>query len=100
MISVYLLNKKATPEHLGLVPGFLDETDPRPAREQFEEQYIGGWMPMDGFKRSGTEIKYPGDPWKKPFAVIAFRDERIFAYESAFFMIVQPDGSFEIARMD
>jgi hypothetical protein len=32
----------------GLIPGFLDERDPRPAKEQIAEKYLGGWLPLPG----------------------------------------------------
>src|SRR3982751_2684992 len=46
-----LKHPKMTPEGLGAIPYFLDEDDPRPAREQFHERYNhgGGWRPMPNF---------------------------------------------------
>jgi hypothetical protein len=103
MIQFELLHPKMTMEHLGLLPSFLDVNDPRPAREQFHQNYAhgGGWSPFDGFEmRKGHSIKYPGDPVHKPLAQAKLRDELIVFYDYAWVAIIQPDGSFEIARMD
>jgi hypothetical protein len=45
-------------------------------------------------------IKYPGDPQNKLLFEAKLRDETIRVYEHAWVAIAQPDGSFEIARMD
>lgn len=102
-MNIILLHPKATPEHLGLIPSMLDENDPRPAREQFDENYAhgGGWRPMSPKLRIERYVlHYPGDPPQRPFAMIPFRDEIILVYESEIVAIVQPDGSFEACRMD
>ena len=79
----------------------LSEDDPRPAAEQFQTNYpFGGWHPFEGFKLSGTTLKYPGDPPLMPIAETALRDERIFLYQSAWVMILQPDGTFSVSRLD
>lgn len=89
-------------EQLGYLPGFLSEDDPRPAREQLDSNYQhgGGWRPLPGWERNGWIITYPGDPPLKPFALTHLRDETIVFYPHAQVMIVQPDGAFEVARMD
>ena len=103
MIQFELLHPKMTQERLGWLPSFLDVDDPRPAKEQFHERYAhgGGWNPFKGFEmRKGYSIKYPGDPAHKPLAQAKLRDELIVFYDYAWVAIIQPDGSFEIARMD
>ena len=87
---------------LGFIPAFLNENDPRPAREQFDERYRagGGWRPTKGHTLKNGVLKYPGDPPQKYFAVILFRDEQILFFPHAFVAILQRDGSFEVARMD
>lgn len=76
---------------VGIIPQFLIESDPRPAREQFDERYSfgGGWRPMSGWKldQATGAIKYPGDPAYKPVAVCRFRDETIYAH------LFQPAGT-------
>jgi len=88
---------------LGYIRFFLFEDDPRSAREQFAERYAmgGGWNPMPKWERLGeTRIKYPGDPPLIPIAWTTLRDERILVYPHAWVMILQPNGDFEVARMD
>jgi len=46
------------------------------------------------------ELHYPDDPPQKPLAMIKFRNELIFIYESAWVLILQQDGTYEISRMD
>ncbi len=103
MLKFTLLHPKMTLEHLGFIPEMLSEEDPRPVREQLDENYAhgGGWDPFKGFKmREDNSIKYPGDPAHPPLARARLREETIYFYESAWVAIVQPDGSFEISRMD
>jgi hypothetical protein len=45
-------------------------------------------------------MHYPGDPDFPPVAKLQFRDETVVFYDSAFVAIIQPDGSYEIARLD
>ena len=92
----------ATPDMLGYLPQFLSERDPRPAREQFDDNYRngGGWRPFKGFVMHDNGLKYPGDPLMPLLAETKLRDETIRFYLSSWVAIVQPDGSYEIARMD
>jgi hypothetical protein len=98
------LHPEMTPEHLGLIPSFLSYDDPRSAREQFRESYIGGWSPlkntlsMDG--KGVLKSKYEDEPDLPPLAYAMFRDEIIRFYEHAWVSITQADGSFEVSRMD
>jgi hypothetical protein len=102
MTTVVLMNG-GTLDHVGPIPMWLDEDDPRPAREQLDAHYHhgGGWRPMGGFKllRDGS-IKYPGDPAHPPLAIMKLRDEAIAIYQYGWVMILQSNGSFEIARLD
>lgn len=103
MMTWVMLHPDLTPEHLGLLPGMLDADDPRPAKEQFDASYAhgGGWRPQLGFKLNNDgALKYPGDP---PFGLLAFtklRDELIGFYDCSYVAIIQPDGTFEVCRMD
>jgi hypothetical protein len=86
---------------LGYIPFFLNVKDARPAKEQFNSKYIGGWRPFEGYKvLAGRVLKYPDDPPLRPAVKIWFRKELIIVYPSAWVMIEQPDGSQEIAHMD
>jgi hypothetical protein len=104
MIIIVALDSRVTMDHVGLIPSFLDFDDPRPAREQFDTNYAhgGGWHPSSVFTMNpeNMTLTYPGDPPFKPLALIQFRDERIYIYESAFVAIVQPDHTYEVSRMD
>jgi hypothetical protein len=104
MIQFKRLSAEATPEMVGLIPTFLDPDDPRPAREQLDANYSfgGGWSPLPGFtyREDDRSIKYPGDPRMLPLAGAKLRHETILVYPHAWVLILQKDGSFEIARMD
>lgn len=102
-IMTWQFAKGATMEHLGLIPFFLDPTDPRPAREQFDANYISGWSPMTGWKFNPDTLtlRYPGDPPMKPIAWTRMHDERILVYPSAWVMVLRDDGdAWEVSRMD
>jgi hypothetical protein len=97
-----LLNSHMTFDDLGFIPTFLDEDDPRPAKEQIDARYISGWQSFKGFTldpKTGI-MTYPEDPPLKPLAMTQLRDEQILFYECVWLAIVQPDGSFEVARLD
>lgn len=88
-----------TINQLGFIPSFLSENDPRTAREQLDAHYR--WNPFSGFRLSDNDmIQYPGDPPHYPLASAMLRHERILFYPHAWVMVMQPDRSFEICRMD
>jgi hypothetical protein len=95
---------RMTFDMLGLIPLWLDVSDPRPAAEQLNANYQhgGGWRPFSGFtfNPESRTLYYPGDPPMKPLAEAPFRDETIFFYPHSWIMILQKDGTFEISRMD
>jgi hypothetical protein len=98
-----MLHPQAKPEMLGFIPYFLDEDDPRPAREQFDTAYHhgGGWRPFAGFEMlPDGNLNYPGDPPVLVLAETKLRDETIRFYEHSWVAVIQPDGSYEISRMD
>jgi hypothetical protein len=95
-----MIHPEATFEMLGYIPYFLSENDPRPAREQFNERYVSGWRSIPGFTMTPNGLKYPGDPLTPLLAETRLRDEIIRFYQYAWVAIVQPDGSYEICRMD
>ena len=103
MIQFTILDQRYTEEALGLIPMFLSRADGRPAREQFDEHYAhgGGWHPMSGWSMGPVgEILYPGEAALPPIAVAALGEEVIRIYPHAWVSITQPDGSFEVSRMD
>lgn len=91
-------------DYLGYLPSFLSLEDERPAREQLDSHYAhgGGWRPFQGFvfNDKAMSIKYPGDPAYMPMAFTVLREEVIIVYPHAWVLILQKDGSHEIARMD
>ena len=99
MHTFYML-KPGSEDLIGHLPEFLDLGDPRPAAEQFDERY--GWRPMDGWTMDPMTcvITYPGDPRLVPVAAAEFRDEVICVYEFSWVAIIQPDRSYQIARMN
>jgi hypothetical protein len=103
MVTTVVLLNGGTPDHVGPIPLWLNEDDPRPAKEQLDEHYQhgGGWQPFEGFKLlKNHSIKYPGDPELKLLAIMRLREEMIAVYPHAWVMILQKDGSYEICRMD
>lgn len=92
------------PDILGLIPGMLDDGNDLSAAKQLDHAYShgGGWRPFDGFvlDKETLGIKYEDDPEMFPLVETKLRDERILFYPYAWVMILQPDNSFEICRMD
>jgi len=98
------------PNELGALPDFINQNDPRPAREQFDANYQhgGGWRPMKGFTQQrnragkpGIVLEYPGDPPYHPIASWPLRHELIVVYRYSWVAIFNTkDGTFEVARMD
>jgi hypothetical protein len=90
---------------LGYLPGYLSENDPRSVKEQLHSGYRqgGGWRPLEKFGLSPAPdylLLYPGDPPLRPWAQAALRGEMILVYPGDWVLILQQDGSFEVARMD
>lgn len=87
---------------LGFIPSFLSEDNPKSAKEQIADNYVGGWFPFTGFivNPNTHALHYPGDP---PMVVLweaKLRDEVIRVHVHAWVSITQADGSVEIARLD
>jgi len=89
---------------LGSIPSFLDEANPRPAREQLDSNYrhAGGWCSFPGFEMlPDGNLRYPGDPPVQLLAdTVLHGTETIRFYQHSWVAIVQSDGSYEISRMD
>lgn len=93
----------ATFDMLGYIPAFLSFDDKRPAAEQIAANYkhCGGWTPFKGFEIwEVNRLKYPGDPPIAPLFRSKLRDEDLWFYQHAWFRIVQPDGTWEVCRLD
>lgn len=103
MNMIYIpLDPRFDIEQLGYLPLFLNDDDPRPAREQFDANYISGWNPMKGwhFNPRTLELTYPEDPPLKPIAFTALNEDVVFFYPYAQVMILHKDATFEVARLD
>jgi hypothetical protein len=87
---------------LGLLPEFLDAGDPRPARDQIDANYRrGGWRPIAGLTmQDDGSLVYPGDPPIQPLYETYLRREIVRLYEASIVAIIQPDGTFEVSRID
>lgn len=61
----------------------------------------GGWQPFHGFVMGpGNALAYPGDPKLYPVARATFRGQEIYVYEHSWIAVVNPDGSYEVCRVD
>jgi hypothetical protein len=110
MHNMIAILKDHHPDELGLLPDFIDQSDPRPAREQFDAAYAhgGGWRPIKGFTqgrnedgRPGIVLRYPGDPPFHPIATWPLRHELIVVYRHGIVAVFNTqDGTFQVARLD
>lgn len=119
MLNFKYIDSRCTPDHLGLIPDFFLDSDPRPAVEQINDRYRhgGGWYDLKvgrgGFKLlANGALKYPEDPALPALAEATLHGaenrvypdgverERIVIHTGGFVSIHQPDGSFRVARLD
>ena len=93
-------------ETVGYLAGWLSTNNPLGAAEQIDQAYAhgGGWQAFDGFTLEPDNtlfsLTYPGDPPFFPKAIAHLRNEVILFYPYSWVGVVQPDGSFEVARID
>src|SRR5262249_11094334 len=94
---------------LGFIPSFLSASDERPAREQIAASNISGWNPFNTNRTKGGfslledgsgDLQYPGDPRTRCLYMTKLREEYIYFYQHAWLRISQPDGTWEVARLD
>ncbi len=100
-----LKHPRATMDHLGYIPSFIDTNNPAPAAKQIDDAYISGWSPFGKGRWTMapdfSSIRYPGDPAMPIIAEAQLRDETLRLYDGGpWLAIFQKDGSYEIARMD
>lgn len=103
MVVWEMLHPQMRPDMLGLLVLWLDDEDPRPAKDQFNGHYAhgGGWRPFGKFKLGAdNSLHYPEDPPLTPLAQCWLRDELVVFYDHAWVAIIQKDRSFEACRMD
>lgn len=87
---------------IGMLPFMLYAGNPRSVREQFDDNYMGGWRPFKGhtLDKDTMTLAYPGDPPLEPLVKMTFRDEHIYVYRHGWVLVLQPNGEWEVARMD
>lgn len=92
---------------VGFIPQFLDESDPRSAVEQIDTAYQhgGGWRDFKGFQLAGGGgdpyfLTYPGDPHMRELSRATLRDETLVFFKCSWLAVIQPNGSFRVARLD
>jgi hypothetical protein len=106
MIHEKMLHPRATIEHAGFIPVWLNDSNPAPIKEQLHRGYsfAGGWRNMNGFtiQEGSNALYYPGDPPLHPIIEWTFDDhkERLYLYAHSIVAIFHPDGRFEVCRMD
>jgi hypothetical protein len=100
------LDNRLHPADLGFLPEILLPEDKRPVREQLNDRYAhgGGYRPFSGkfrLDRMTMILRYPGDPPFRPGAMIQIGDEKVFFYpQGAWLLILQPNGDWEVTRVD
>jgi hypothetical protein len=99
------LDNRLHPADLGFLPEILLPEDKRPVREQLADRYAhgGGYNPFKGFKldRMTMTLRYPGDPPFRPGAMTQIGDEQVYFYpHGAWLLILQPNGDFDVTRVD
>jgi hypothetical protein len=106
MLRFTVLDPRCRPEHLGLIPTFLDEKVLLPAWQQIDDNYRhgGGWQSFKkgwNFSLSTLSLKYPGDPPLTPLAyAILHNEETIYIYPHGWVLILQRSLQWDIARID
>lgn len=104
MIQFKALTTMPVAAAVGFIPQFFSEDNPASAKEQLNKAYAhgGGWCPFEGFTFNAEkrELIYPNDPPTRALAEGKLRDETIIVFEHAWVVILQTDGSWEVARID
>lgn len=90
-------------ESMGFIPAFLT-THEGSAAAQFDAAYqkYGGWSPMAAWVMDDQGVlRYPGDEPVYPAAILEKSDgETVRFYPGAWVSIRQPNGDYEVARLD
>lgn len=95
------------PELWGIIPTFLDVHDKRGAQEQIDARYMGGWNTAKEWLRLEPETnrliavnEAEGDPPLDPRSKLYFRDEMLIVYDGEWVVVLRPDKSWDVARLD
>jgi hypothetical protein len=97
-------------EAAGMLPEILRPDDPRPVKEQLNDRYShgGGFMASKGFtfKKEGDkailsyEIEDDDPEIYQEWSRSKVNDEELYLFDASFMAIVQPDGTYEVTRVD
>lgn len=97
---------------VGLIPAFLIGDDDRDAVAQLDARYAhgGGWHDFAGLRLEGwpeaARLVYPAsephetDEVYRELSRGVLRSETIIVFDHSWVAVVQPDGSYRVARMD
>jgi hypothetical protein len=99
------LDRRFRPDHLGWLVDILTSDDKRPIKEQLEDRYAhgGGFRPIKGFKMNPKTLimRFPGDRPFKPAAATTINHEKVVFYPyCSLLAIIQPNGDFDVTRVD
>lgn len=103
------IHPRATADHLGYLPSFIDITSPTPLAEQINANYQSGWNSfgqgqwrINRDAKPAPTLQYPGDPTLFPIAMYHHKptDETLYFYDASIACIMQKDGKFDVARID
>lgn len=102
---MWVLRPGLGPDRLGLLPTILQSADPAPLAEQLAARYIGGWSPVQGRHSFNSEtgvLSYPGEPDLLPDAILIApaTNEMALLYPYDWLVILKPDDTWEISRVD
>lgn len=109
MMPVWHLRPGVSPAALGLIPAWLDDENPLPAREQLDAAYRhgGGWRPFKGFTlvRPSNDVRdwrlsYPGDPDYRVLAYTTLREEIVLMFPYSWVAIIHNGELYSVARLD
>jgi len=95
-------NVKDAMEHLGRIPLLFNPQSSDDAWLQLEENYPDGYQPQTGDAWTLTNdeyLIYKGMPPCPPSATAYLRHEKLLVYAGGWLAIVQPDGSYTLARV-
>lgn len=104
----WLMQDGVRPDHLGMIPLWINGMEPLRHIINFHYAHGGGWRPtsLTRFKLvtdctvEEWRLEYPEDPPMKMLAYCRNGDEMFIIFEYAWCAIVAADGTYEICRID
>ena len=104
-MQTIMRHPRATIEMAGFIPAWLSDENPKSPKQQLHDGYkFGGWDPFKGFTKLDDKdrLHYPGDPPQAPIIEWRFDNhpQRVLLYKYSWVAVVEPDGTFEVCRMD